>query len=212
MRRFIVEVVLDAILLAFIVLLLGAISVAQPFPFGGNGDVPIIALRGAGPIGFLSWAAVLVLVNRFARPVLVALTGRLLFSTLGLFIVIINAIAIWLTSLIAPIKIGIVADPAFLWIIVGGGPVHGAVDPHGRAPRPESADLRHGRQRRDLALPRVAADAATQRDHREPAAPAGLQRDLHDQPGHRAGGHAGRGLPALVRPGGHRQQGHPRPA
>ena len=47
-----------------------------------------------------------------------ALTGRLLYSTLGLFIVIINAIAIWLTSLIAPIKIGIVADPAFLWIIV----------------------------------------------------------------------------------------------
>ena len=40
MRRFIVEVVLDAILLAFIVLLLGAISVAQPFPFGGNGEVP----------------------------------------------------------------------------------------------------------------------------------------------------------------------------
>ena len=119
MRRFIVEVVLDAILLAFIVLLLGAISVAQPFPFGGNGEVPIVALRGAGPIGFLSWAAILVLVNRFARPVLVALTGRLLYSTLGLFIVIINAIAIWLTSLIAPIKIGIVADPAFLWIIVG---------------------------------------------------------------------------------------------
>ena len=37
MRRFIVEVVLDAILLAFIVLLLGVISVAQPFPFGRNG-------------------------------------------------------------------------------------------------------------------------------------------------------------------------------
>ena len=59
MRRFIVEVVLDAILLAFIVLLLGAISVAQPFPFGGNGEVPIVGLRGAGPIGFLSWAAIL---------------------------------------------------------------------------------------------------------------------------------------------------------
>src|SRR6478752_10351290 len=118
MRRFIVEVVLDAVILFVIALFLGIISVGQPFPFGPN-SAPIIALRGAGIVGFLSWAAVLVLVNRFARPVLVALTGRLLFSTLGLFVVIINAIAIWLTSVIAPIKIGIVADPTWLWIIVG---------------------------------------------------------------------------------------------
>jgi ubiquinone biosynthesis protein len=118
MRRFIVEVVIDTILLAVIVLFLGVISVAQPFPFGPT-SAPIVALRGAGIIGFASWAAVLVLVNRFARPVLVALTGRLLFTTMGLFVVIINAIAIWLTSVIAPIKIGNVADPVILWIIVG---------------------------------------------------------------------------------------------
>ena len=118
MRRFIVEVVIDTVLLAVIVLFFGVISVNQPFPFGPN-SAPIVALRGAGIIGFASWAAVLVLVNRFARPVLVALFGRLLFTTLGLFVVIINAIAIWITSIIAPIKIGIVADPVFLWIIVG---------------------------------------------------------------------------------------------
>ena len=118
MRRFIVEVVIDTVLLAVILLILGAISVSQPFPFG-TGSAQIVALRGAGLVGFASWAAVLVLVNRFARPVLVALTGRLLFSTMGLFVVIINAIAIWLTSVLAPIKIGIVADPTWLWIIVG---------------------------------------------------------------------------------------------
>jgi ubiquinone biosynthesis protein len=117
MRRFFVEVVIDAVLLIVIVLFLGIISVGQPFPFGTT-SVPIVQLRDAGPVGYLSWAAILVLVNRFARPVLVALTGRLLFSTMGFFVVIINAIAIWLTSVIAPIKIGIVADPTFLWIIV----------------------------------------------------------------------------------------------
>ena len=60
------------------------------------------------------------LVNRFARPVLVALTGRLLFSTLGLFVVVINAFALWLTSVISPVKIGIanLAQPVLLWIIV----------------------------------------------------------------------------------------------
>jgi ubiquinone biosynthesis protein len=117
MRRFIVEVVLDAVILFAIALFLGIISVGQPFPFGPN-SAPIIALRGAGIVGFLSWAAVLVLVNRFARPVLIALTGRLLFSTMGFFVVIINAIAIYITSFIAPIKIADVAEPALLWVIV----------------------------------------------------------------------------------------------
>src|SRR3954452_18761853 len=117
MRRFIVEVLLDAFILLVIALLLGIISIAQPFPFGPN-SAPIIALRGAGVVGFLSWAAVLVLVNRFARPVLVALTGRLLFSTMGFFVVIINALAIYITSFIAPITIADVAEPKLLWVIV----------------------------------------------------------------------------------------------
>jgi ubiquinone biosynthesis protein len=117
MRRFIVEVVVDALLLLVIVLLLGIISVQQPFPFGPD-SAPIVQLRDAGVFGFLSWAAILVLVNRFARPVIVALTGRLLFSTMGVFVVVINAIAIWITSVIAPIKIGIVAQPVYLWILV----------------------------------------------------------------------------------------------
>src|SRR3954451_15477865 len=117
MRRFIVEVLLDAFILLVIALFLGIISIAQPFPFGPN-SAPIIALRGAGIVGFLSWAAVLVLVNRFARPVLVALTCPLLFSTLCFFVVIINAIAIYITSFIAPITIADVAEPKLLWIIV----------------------------------------------------------------------------------------------
>ncbi len=117
MRRFIVEVVLDALLLLFIILFLGIISVGQPFPFGPE-SVPVIALRGAGIIGFLSWAAILVLVNRFARPVLVAFTGRLLFSTMGFFVVIINALAIYITAFIAPIQIADVAQPTLLWVIV----------------------------------------------------------------------------------------------
>jgi ubiquinone biosynthesis protein len=117
MRRFIVEVVIDALILFFIIFVLSLLSVAQPFPFG-TGSAPIIELRGAGIVGFFSWAAILILVNRFARPVLVALTGRLLFSTMGFFVVIINAIAIWITGVIAPIKIGTVAQPVFLWVIV----------------------------------------------------------------------------------------------
>ena len=58
------------------------------------------------------------LVNRFARPVLVAFTGRLLFSTMGFFVVIINAVALYLTAFLAPIKIVDVAQPTLLWVIV----------------------------------------------------------------------------------------------
>ncbi len=120
MRRFIVEAVVDAILLLVIILFLGLISISQPFPFG-TGSAPIVALKGAGAIGFLSWAAILVLVNRFARPVIVAFTGRLLFATMGLFVVIINALAIYITGFLAPIKIANVAQPEVLWVIVAAG-------------------------------------------------------------------------------------------
>jgi ubiquinone biosynthesis protein len=117
MRRFVVEVLVDLVILLAIILLLDFIKVPQPFPFGQT-TAPIAALRGAGLVGFLTWAAVLVLVNRFARPILVAFTGRLLFSTMGFFVVIINAIAIWITSIIAPVKIAVVADPTILWVIL----------------------------------------------------------------------------------------------
>ena len=198
MRRFIVEVVIDTVLLAVIVLFLGIISVAQPFPFG-PGSAPIVALRGAGIVGFASWAAILVLVNRFARPVLVALFGRLLYSTLGLFVVVINALAIWLTSVIAPIKIGTVADPVILWIIVAAA-LYTALSTVAEAVlglnRP---DLTADRSRGIWGFLERAANAAPERDHREPPPPAGLQRDLHDEPRHRAGRDPGRRRAALVR-------------
>ena len=117
MRRFVVEVLVDVLILLVVILLLDFIKVSQPFPFGPD-TASIAALRGAGIVGFVSWAAILVLVNRFARPVLVALTGRLLFSTMGFFVVIINAVAIYITAFFAPIKIATVAQPTLLWILV----------------------------------------------------------------------------------------------
>ena len=117
MRRFIVEVLVDVFALFVIILVLNFITVPQPFPFGLD-KAPIAAVRGAGIVGFMSWAAILVLVNRFARPVLVAFTGRLLFSTMGFFVVIINALAIYITAFFAPIKIATVAQPTMLWVIV----------------------------------------------------------------------------------------------
>lgn len=116
MRRFVIEVLIDALLLIAIVALLHLPSVAQPFPFG-DGSAPIMSARGSGAIALLWYATALVLVNRFARPVIVAFTGRLLLQSLGLFTVVINVIAFWLAGLVSP-DILVIAQPAVLWILV----------------------------------------------------------------------------------------------
>ena len=48
---------------------------------------------------------------------IVAFTGRLLLSTMGLFLVIVNALVLWAASLIAP-DIAVVAQPSALWLLV----------------------------------------------------------------------------------------------
>ena len=80
-----------------------------------------------------------------------------------------------------------------------GGALHGPLDDHGGRPRAQPSGSRRGYEPRHLGVPRVAADAATQRHHREPAPPAGLQPHLLDQPRHRPRGHARRADAPLVR-------------
>ena len=115
MRRFVVEAVINAVILLVIILVLSLFSVAQPFPFGPD-SAPILQLRGAGVVAFLIAGAVLVLTMRFVRPIIVAFTGRLLLSTMGLFLVVVNAIVIWVASLFTP-DVAHVAQPSLLWLI-----------------------------------------------------------------------------------------------
>src|SRR5689334_9651891 len=116
MRRFVVETVVDAAVVLVIIVFLSLFHVPQPFPFG-QGSAPIFALGDQGLIKFLFAGAILVVSERVVRPVIVAFTGRLLLSTLGLFVVIVNAIVLWAASLVAP-DVGKIADPAFLWMLV----------------------------------------------------------------------------------------------
>ena len=116
MRRFLVETVVDALVVLVIVLVLGMITVPQPFPFGTE-RAPVLAFRGAGVVAWLITAALLVLSQRFVRPVIVAFTGRLLISTMGLFVVIVNLLVIWVATLVAP-DLAVVADPSVLWMLL----------------------------------------------------------------------------------------------
>ena len=114
MRRFIAEALVDAASLVAIFFVLSLISVPQPFPFGAD-RAPIVELT-SGLGGVLVAAAILVLAERFVRPVIIAFTGRLLLSTFGLFMVIVNALMIWVASLVAP-DIARAAQPQLLWFL-----------------------------------------------------------------------------------------------
>ena len=116
MRRFVVETLVDGVIILAIILFLGLFTVAQPFPFGLD-TAPILQLKGAGIIPFLVTAAILVLSQRFVRPVIVAFTGRLLLSTMGLWLVIVNALVIWVATVVAP-DVATVAQPSTLWLVV----------------------------------------------------------------------------------------------
>lgn len=62
--------------------------------------VPGIHLTGLGPA--LIAGLVLGIVNAFVRPILIILTLPLTLLTLGLFLFVLNAICLWLTSRIVP--------------------------------------------------------------------------------------------------------------
>jgi ubiquinone biosynthesis protein len=114
----VVEAIADATCVIVIILLLSLIEVPQPFPFG-TGHAPILELRGSGVLAIIAAATILLLVERFVRPLIVAVTGRLLLSTMGLFLVIVNTLVLWIASLLAP-DIARIAAPQLLWFLVVG--------------------------------------------------------------------------------------------
>jgi ubiquinone biosynthesis protein len=116
MRRFLVETAVESAVIIVAFLLLGLISIPQPFPFGQIW-VPMFQSTGKGLPALLVTGAILVLAERFVKPVVIAFTGRLLLSTMGVFMIIVNSVVIWAASVIAP-EIVVTAEPKLLWLVV----------------------------------------------------------------------------------------------
>ena len=210
MRRFIVEVVLDAFLLLVIVLFLGIISVAQPFPFG-TGSAPVVALRGAGLLGFVSWAAILVLVNRFARPGPRRADRPAAVLDDGLL----RRDHQRDRDLASPrssrrSRSRTVAEPTLLWVIVAAALYTAPVHRHGRRPRPEPAGPRRRPEpRRSGASSSRCPRRGATRSSRTCASSRSTTRSTRPAstspwPTRRSAD------PALVRPGRPRRDGRPR--
>jgi ubiquinone biosynthesis protein len=116
MRRFLVEVVLDALVVLVVLLLLSFITVPQPFPFGSE-RAPIFDRAAVGILPYLVTGTAIAVVDRLIRPVIVALTGRLVLSTMGAFLIVVNAISLWVATLFIP-ELGAMASPKLLWFLV----------------------------------------------------------------------------------------------
>ncbi len=184
MRRFLVEVVLDAAIVFVILFVLSLISVQQPFPFGSERS-PIIERTASGILPYLLAGLAIGIVDRLVRPLIVALTGRLVLSTMGLFLIVVNAISLWIATLIIP-DIAVAASPKLLWFLLASALFTAAVLHRGCRLRAERAARgRPGRRSLDLALPRRAADAAAEPDPREHPPPTGLRHHLPLRSGHR---------------------------
>lgn len=116
MRRFLVEVVLDAAIVFVVLFALSLISVQQPFPFGSERS-PIIERTASGLVPYLLAGLAIGIADRLVRPLIVALTGRLVLSTMGLFLIVVNAISLWVATLLIP-EIAVAASPKLLWFLL----------------------------------------------------------------------------------------------
>lgn len=92
--------------------------------------VAVILVQGiayeGGPLGLLLVALVFGLVNAVIRPILKVLTCPLVVLTLGLFIFVLNAFMLWLTSEIAQ-ALGVGFDVDGFWPALIGALIVGIV-------------------------------------------------------------------------------------
>ena len=194
MRRFIVEVVLDALILARHHPVPRRSSRSASRSRSGRTSAPIVALRDAGIVGF----AVVGGGPRPGQPVRPAGPRRPHRPAAVLDDGLLRRDHQRDRDLASPrssprSRSPIVADRPAPVDHRRGGAVHRPLDrrrtPSSGLNRPDlDADRSRGIWGFLESLPTPRRNV----DHREPAAPAGLQRDLHDQPRHRPGGHAGR--------------------
>jgi ubiquinone biosynthesis protein len=120
MRRFLVEVVLNAIVAFLVLWILSLIRVPQPFPFGAE-RVPIVTITGGLP-AFVILGVAIALVDRAVRPIIVALTGRWVLSTMGVALLIVNVLSLWVATVFSP-QIAVGAQPQLLWFVLAAAAI-----------------------------------------------------------------------------------------
>jgi len=115
MRRFIAQVIVNALTILIVLFLFSLITVDYTDPFTGlRFTGPALAL-GANPVLTLVFMALFVaLVGAFVRPIILVLAGRLLLRSMGLILIVVNVFLVAVAGWLAPGDF-VVAQPTWFW-------------------------------------------------------------------------------------------------
>jgi ubiquinone biosynthesis protein len=115
MRRFVAQVVLNALTILAIVLLFSLVEVDYVNPLTGQRYVgPALTLGGTPIITLLAFGLTLAVIEAIVRPLALILTGRLLIRSMGLVMIVVNVALVLVAAAIAPGSLS-VAEPAWFW-------------------------------------------------------------------------------------------------
>ena len=115
-RGFIVRVLVNTLAMMTTLLLLSLIQFPTTAADGTRTSIPLLDIPG----DLLMVGIVVALVNALVRPVLLAISGRWILRSLGLAIVVVNAVLFWLVSEISGLMESpwLTPDPRLLWIVI----------------------------------------------------------------------------------------------
>ena len=115
MRRFLAQVVLNALTIFVVLFLFSLLHISYTSPISGKAyDGPAFAIGTQPVLTIVAFSILLALVEAVLRPALLILSGRLLLRSMGLVMVAINVLLVLLTIYIAPGDFTI-ADPGWFW-------------------------------------------------------------------------------------------------
>jgi ubiquinone biosynthesis protein len=115
MRRFVAQVVLNALTILAILLLFSLVEVDYVNPLTGERYVgPALTLGGNPAITLLAFGLTLAFIEAIVRPIVLVLTGRYLIRSMGLVLVAVNVVLVLVAGAIAPGTLGI-AQPTWFW-------------------------------------------------------------------------------------------------
>jgi ubiquinone biosynthesis protein len=115
MRRFIAQVILNALTILVVLLVFSLVNIDYTNPFTGERYVgPAITLGGNPIITLIAFGLTFAVIEAIVRPLVLILTGRLLIRSMGLVLVAVNVVLVLIAGAIAPGTLAI-AQPTWLW-------------------------------------------------------------------------------------------------
>ena len=115
-KRFAVQVALDTVAVVLTLAIFTFVRIQVTADDGSLVTVPVAKISGS-LISYIAIGIILVLADTFIRPVVIALTGRLLLWSMGLFLFVLNAVIFALAAWLAPVD-WVVANPELFWVFL----------------------------------------------------------------------------------------------